>query len=247
MEYTKKNMINENESDSQMILEDMPEEERFFKDFTLTEEAPSLNKTFIKIYEEEIPFEIRNEDEEPPNDSIFLKLLFKIHVSEVKNITKIEVTYDKDLFFYYISEIDINIFNKLKESQKLLKRFRDFPELIGNYLDLCINESEKYLGVFNILKDKNAKMEIFENLDYKFADILTLNFNKCTDELEIRKQIIYRYNSLRNIYNMAKKRATIINKVLKDSAPNLIPKIKNEISKVKIDIAIRNKPLFKYS
>ena len=90
-------------------------------------------------------------------------------------------------------------------------------------------------------------MEIFKNLDYKFADILTLNFNKCTDELEIRKQIIYRYNSLRNIYNMAKKRAIIINKVLKDSAPNLIPKIKNEISKVKIDTFIRNKPLFKYS
>ena len=252
MKNYKKKFINDNENQnkSQTMLEEMTDEEEFFKDFStqeIEEKDPSLNDNYIKMYQEEIPFELRIEDEEPPNDSIFLKLLFKILINVKNNVAKIEITYDKDLFFYYITEIDINIFNKLKESQKLKKNFNNFPDLVGNYLDLCMNEPEKYLGVLNILKDKNAKLEIFENLNYKFAEILILNFIKCTDQFEIRKQIIYRYISLKNMYNVAKKKAISINKVLKETEPDLIPKIKEEVSKVKIDTAIRIQPLFKDS
>ena len=141
MENSKKKFINDNENQnkSQTMLEEMTDEEEFFKDFStqeIEEKDPSLNDNYIKMYQEEIPFELRIEDEEPPNDSIFLKLLFKILINVKNNVAKIEITYDKDLFFYYITEIDINIFNKLKESQKLLKKFSNFPDLVGNYLDL---------------------------------------------------------------------------------------------------------------
>lgn len=245
MQYTQKTPTEGN--DSETILEEMSKEEKFFKYIEITEfdkKDPSLLGQYFNVYEEEIPFELRIEDGIPPDDSIFVKLLFKILINVKNNIVKIEVFYNKDLFFYYKAEINLETFYKLKESQKLLQHFQTFPDLIGKYLDLCMNETERYLGVFNIYKDKSAKMEIIENLNYKFAQILMINFVRCTNDLDIRRQIIFRYNSLKKMYNIAKNRINIINSVLKENNSKLIPEIKNEVSKVKIDTVIRNKPLY---
>ena len=46
---------------------DMPEDEKFFKDLTnedIDMRDPSLGKDLLKIYEEEVPFEIREDKEE---------------------------------------------------------------------------------------------------------------------------------------------------------------------------------------
>ena len=46
---------------------EMPEEEKFFKDLTnqdIDMKDPSLGKDLMKIYEEEVPFEIREDTEE---------------------------------------------------------------------------------------------------------------------------------------------------------------------------------------
>ena len=72
---------------------------------------------------------------------------------------------------------------------------------------------------------------------------MSLNFALCTDDFEIRKQVIYRYNLIKQMYNNAIKRVKIVNRVLKENESELIPEIKNEISKIKIDANIRSKPL----
>ena len=231
------------------MTEDMPEDEKFFNVFTneeIDQKDPSLDGEYIKFYEEEIPFELRIEGKKPPNDSIFVKLIFKILIDSLDDNfskVKLEIVCDKDLFFYYSTEIDLDVFNKYKMKQKLLNKFEDFPDLLAKYLDLCINEPKNYLLVFNVKKNKSAIMELNENLNIKCAEVLNLNFSPVTNDDIIRKQIIYRYKSLKTILNIVKERANIINDVLNESDPELIPVVKKKVSKIKIDTNIRDKLL----
>ena len=231
------------------MAEDMPDDEKFFNVFfneEIDQKDPSLEGEYIKFYEEEIPFELRIEGKKPPNDSIFVKLIFKILIDSLDDNfskVKLEIVCDKDLFFYYSTEIDLDVFNKYKMKQKLLNKFVDFPDLLAKYLDLCINEPKNYLLVFNVNKNKSAIMELNENLTIKCAEVLNLNFSPVTNDDIIRKQIIYRYKSMKAIFNTVKERANIINDVLNERDPELIPEVKKRVSKIKIDTNIRDKLL----
>ena len=217
---------------------DMPEEERFFKDFTnqdIDYNDPSLGDKLLKIYEEEVPFEIRIEDENlSGNDkSVFQSLLCKIFVTDEtaeQSYTKIEIANDKDLFFYYSSEINPQLFEEIKENQKLTCNFSNFSDILIKYLDFCIKDQKGYLAVFYIKTDKKAKMELFENLEYKFGELINIDFVPSSDDL-IREQISYRYNSMRAVHEITQSRIEIINNVLKDYDPQLINEVKTEINK----------------
>ena len=243
------NEFSQPQNNDPKMAEDMPEDEKFFNVFyneEIDQKDPSLDGEYIKFYEEEIPFELRIEGKKPPNDSMFVKLIFKILIDSLDDNfskVKLEIVCDKDLFFYYSTEIDLDVFNKYKMKQKLLNKFVDFPDLLAKYLDLCINEPKNYLLVFNVKKNKNAIMELNENLNIKCAEVLSLNFSPVTNDDIIRKQIIYRYKSMKAIFNIVKERANIINDVLNERDPELIPEIKKRISKIKIDTNIRDKLL----
>ena len=229
--------------------EDMPDDEKFFNIFyneEIDQKDPSLEGEYIKYYEEEIPFELRIEGKKSPNDSTFVNLIVKILIDSLDdNFTKVklEIVCDKDLFFYYSTVINIDVFNKYKMKQKLLNKFIDFPDLLAKYLDFCINEPKNYLLVFSVKKNKSAVMELYENLSIKCAEVLNLNFSPVTNDDTIRKQIIYRYKSMKTILNIVKERAKIINDVLNESDPELIPEVKKRVSKIKIDTNIRDKLL----
>ena len=112
--------------------EEMPEEEKFFKDFNNEEidnRDPSLQNNYIKIYEEEV--EIRVEKEEFSQDSIFESLLCKILCAEEmdqSSTIRIEIACDKDLYFYYTCDVNSDLFEKIKQSQELTCNFHDFSD-----------------------------------------------------------------------------------------------------------------------
>ena len=229
--------------------EKIPDDDKFFNIFyneEIDQKDPSLEGEYIKFYEEEIPFELRIEGKKPPKDSIFVNLIFKILIDSLDDNfskVKLEIVCDKDLFFYYSTVINIEVFDKYKMKQKLLNKFIDFPDLLAKYLDFCINDPKNYLLVFSVKKNKSAVMELYENLSIKCAEVLNLNFSPVTNDDIIRKEIIYRYKSMKTIFNIVKERANIINDVLNESDPELIPLVKKSISKIKIDTNIRDKLL----
>lgn len=253
-EYSNNNVVPSHElnlqggSEEEEAVEMTPEEERFFNDFTdqeIDNYDPSLGEELIKIYEEEIPFEIRIESDELMEKSIFESLLCKILVSdEMSNDfkMKIEICSNKDLYFYYTTEMDGKLFEKIKQGQKLTCDFNKFPDLLIKYLDLCISDTKTFLAVLTIQKDKNAKMELFENLQYKFGELINISFIPASNDI-IKKQISYRYNAMRAVQDMVQNRIDIINGVLKDFDPELITEVKKAISKIKIDSVIRDQPL----
>ena len=218
---------------------EMTEEERFFKDFTnqdIDNKDPSLGDYLIKIYEEEIPFEVRylgdnfSEKDRSVFTSLICKILMTDEMSEKIDI-KIEIANDNDLLFYYTADITTEIFEKLKEEQKLTCNFTNFSDLLIKNFDLCINNKKTYLAVLNVQKNKNAIMELMENLEYKSVDLISLFFVPASKDL-IEKQISYRYNSLRAMDEIMQNRIEIVNGVLKDYDPQLITEIKKEIEKI---------------
>ena len=221
--------MNQDEDDPvKKFFEDFNNEDIDFKD-------PSLDDQLVKIYEEEVPFEIRTEDENLSENekSIFQNLVCKIFSTDesIEQINvKIEIANDKNLFFYYSCEIDSALFDEIKENQKLTCNFNDFPELLIKYFDFCIKEQKSYLAVMNIKSDKKAVMELLENLEYKFVELININFVPASDDL-IREQISYRYNSMRATHEITQSRIEIINGVLKDHDPQLITEVKKEIDK----------------
>lgn len=217
---------------------ELPEEERFFKDFTdmdIDNMDPSLEQNLIKIYEEDIPFEIRYDEEENKKNN-FQSLLCKIFMTDEytsKVNIKIELASNKDLFFYYTTQINSESFGKIKEEQKLTCEFKDLSDIFIKYLDLCINKKNAFLAVLNIKKEK-AVLELYENFEFKCGELINLDFFPVSESL-IRKQIIYRYNAMRATQDIIQNRINIINDVLKDVDPPLISEVKNEILNQKID------------
>ena len=224
--------------------------QKFFEDFSNQDidfKDPSIEDQLVKIYEEEVPFEIRTEDENlSDNDkSIFQNLLCKIFATEdsiEQTNIKIEIANDKNLFFYYSCQIDSDLFEEIKENQKLTCTFNDFSDLLIKYFDICIKDQKAYLAVLNIKSDKKAVMELMENLEYKFVELINLNFVPASDDL-IREQISYRYNSMRAVHEITQSRIEIINGVLKDHDPQLIDEVKREISKVNKDNGIKSRSI----
>lgn len=218
--------------------EEEPEEERFFKDFTnqdIDNNDPSLGNNLIKIYEEDVPFEIRYNEENLSEDTNnnFQSLLCKIFVSEQymdNKYIKIEIASNKDLFFYYIAEINTKLFANLKEEQKLICEFSNFSDILIKYFDFCINNTKQYLAVLYIEKENKANLALMENFDFKCAELLKLNLVLAQNSL-IRNQIIYRYNAMRATEDITQNRINIINEVLKDVDPQLILEVKDEITK----------------
>lgn len=229
---------------SQVPQEEMNEGEKFFKDFNnqeIDERDPSLGKNLIKIYEEEVPFELRYEEEEK---SVFQPLLCKILTTDemIEQINiKIEIGSYNDLFFYYTTEVNSQLFEKIKEEQKLTCTYNNFSDLLIKYFDYCVNEQKSYLAVLNISKDKKVSMELLENLEYKCVELIKLNFELASEEL-IKEQIKYRYNSMRALEDIVENRIDIINGVLKDLDPPLILEVKREILGLKLDnFSVNNK------
>ena len=228
--------------------EELPEEERFFKDFTnkdIDDMDPSLGKDLIKIYEEEVPFEIRYEDEEISKTGTFESLLCKIltcdDINQIPH-TLIEIACDKDLFFYYSSEINSDLFENIKKSQNLTCNFNTFPDLLIKFFDSCIQDTKNFLAVFTLNKDGLAKMELFENLQHKFGELISLNFKPVSDDM-IRQQITYRYNAMRATNEIVEERIDIVNNVLKDLDPQLSLEVQKDTSKIKVESFIRDKSL----
>ena len=222
---------------SQIPPEEMTDEEKFFKDFNnqeIDERDPSLGKNLIKIYEEEVPFELRYEDKEK---SVFQPLLCKIFSTDetIEQINiKVEIGSYNDLYFYYSTEINSQLFEKIKEEQKLTCTYNNFSDLLIKYFDFCINNQKIYLAVLNLNKDKKVSMELMENLEYKSVQLIKLYFEPASEEL-IKEQIKYRYNSMRALEDIVENRIDIINGVLKDFDPPLISEVKREILGLKLD------------
>jgi len=89
-------------------------------------------------------------------------------------------------------------------------------------------------------KEGSARLDFIQNIEYKFIELLSLEFYNSPDDT-VRKQISYRYNSLKSKLNLTQDRITTINNMVKLKNPSLLLQIQ------KTPLKLNNSQIYKNS
>jgi len=139
-------------------------------------------------------------------------------------IVKIEFTSESDLFFHYTSIVDEMGFQKLREEQKLNVEFAGLLGLVIKMFNSCQKEPHNYFAVFFMQKDGMAKLDFIQNMEYKFLELLSLEFIASSEEI-IRQSIGFRYSLLKAKSQIMQNRLKDISAILKLKNPSLLLQI----------------------
>ena len=189
---------------------------------------PSLSEGHKLLYNREVPFELRLEDNDGPQEvasfeSIRCKVLTAGEENNIIQI-RIELSCENDLFFHFTSDIDEETYKVMQENQKLTVNFNEFYNLVKRLFNNCVNEPQSYISVFIMQKEGTGRLDFIQNIEYKFIELLSIDFVNSPDDT-VRKQIGYRYNALRTKMEMMQERIVAINNIIKIKNPSLLHKI----------------------
>ena len=201
---------------------------------------PSLSEGHKLIYNREVPFELRLEDTDGPQEvasfeSIGCKVLIAGEENNISQI-RIELSCENDLFFHFTSDIDEETYKLMQENQKLTVNFGEFSNLLKRLFNICINEPQSYISVFIMQKEGTGRLDFIQNIEYKFIELLSVDFVNSPDDT-VRKQIGFRYNALRTKMEMMQERIMAINNIIKIKNPSLL----NQINKTPGKFNMSNK------
>lgn len=198
-------------------------------DFSEIEEKdPSLSEGHHLLYDREVPFELRLEDSNGPQDvasfeAIRAKILLGGDESNPSQI-RIELSCENDLFFHFTSDVDEEVFKAMQDNQKLCINFNEYANLAKKMFNNCINEPQSYLAVFIMQKEGTARLDFIQNIEYKFIELLSVDFVNSPDDT-VRKQIAYRYNAIRKKLELMQERINTISNIVKLKNPSLLLQI----------------------
>ena len=204
---------------------------------------PSLSEGHKLLYNREVPFELRLEDNDGPQEvasfeSIRCKVLTAGEENNIIQI-RIELSCENDLFFHFTSDIDEETYKIMQENQKLTVNFKEFSNLLKRLFNNCVNEPQSYISVFIMQKEGTGRLDFIQNIEYKFIELLSIDFVNSPDDT-VRKQIGYRYNALRTKMEMMQERIVEINNIIKIKNPSLL----HQINKTPFKFNLNNKSTY---
>ena len=204
---------------------------------------PSLSEGHKLLYNREVPFELRLEDNDGPQEvasfeSIRCKVLTAGEENNIIQI-RIELSCENDLFFHFTSDIDEETYKIMQENQKLTVNFKEFSNLLKRLFNNCVNEPQSYISVFIMQKEGTGRLDFIQNIEYKFIELLSIDFVNSPDDT-VRKQIGYRYNALRTKMEMMQERIVAINNIIKIKNPSLL----HQINKTPFKFNMNNKSTY---
>ena len=119
----------------------------------------------------------------------------------------------------------------MQEHQKLCINFNEYATLTKKMFNNCINEPQSYLAVFIMQKEGTARLDIIQNIEYKFIELLSIDFVNSPDDT-VRKQIAFRYNAVRRKMEMTQDRINMISNMIKVKNPSLLLQIQKVPGKI---------------
>jgi len=196
---------------------------------------PSLSEGHRPLFDKEVPFELRIP--QSANNSADLGTIENIRVKvlllgeeDSPQEFKIQLTSDTDLFFNYMHITDEHHYRELQEEQKFTVNYSEFGAMIIRMMNSAIKQPNVFLCVLMLQKDGTARLDLLQNIDYKFIELLSLDFY-ASGEDSVRQQITYRYNLTRALYNQTQAKLKQISSSLKAKNPSLLMQIQKSIHK----------------
>ena len=199
-------------------------------DFSVIEQMdPSLADGHRLIFDREVPFELRIQDigsgpqEVGTLEAIRVKVFILGDESAPQHV-KVELVSESDLFFHYLHAADQGGFRALQDNQKLMIDYAEYPSILMRMLNSCVKEPHSFLAVFIMHRDGNAHLDFIQNIEYKFIELLSLDFLASSEEM-VRQQITYRYNAIKTKRAMLQGRLQDITAMVKVKNPSLLLQI----------------------
>ena len=207
----------------------------------IEEKDPSLSEGHKLLYDLDVQFELRLEDNNGPQEVgscefIRCKILLN---GEEKNPTqiRIELSCENDLFFHFTSDVDEETFKVMEENQKLKINFSEYSNLLMQLFNNCIKKPEIYIPVFIMQKEGTAKLNFIQNIQYKFIELLSMDFVNSPDDM-VKKQITYRYNIIKSKLELSLNRVKSISNIIKVKNPSLLLQIQK--APIKLNLTTRS-------
>jgi hypothetical protein len=177
----------------------LEDEENAFDFSSLQDFDPSIVDGFRVLYEKEVPTEIRyqGEDQEISQgylETLKMKLLI-VGEEESPSAIRLELSSETDLFFHYIHNIDEMSYQRVRESQKLMVDFADYPNILIKMFNSCIRDPQIYTAVVTVYTSTVGSLNIIQNMEYKLVELVRCALTKSTEET-VQHHITYRYDSL---------------------------------------------------
>eukprot|EP00636_Phaeomonas_parva_P015715 CAMPEP_0118862648 /NCGR_PEP_ID=MMETSP1163-20130328/7776_1 /TAXON_ID=124430 /ORGANISM="Phaeomonas parva, Strain CCMP2877" /LENGTH=171 /DNA_ID=CAMNT_0006796571 /DNA_START=149 /DNA_END=661 /DNA_ORIENTATION=+ len=153
----------------------------------IEEMDPSCAEGFNVIYDREVPFELRvQQNQDGPSqvgtlEAIKVKILLQGDDARPSAV-RIELSSEADLFYHYAHLIDEAGFQVVQEQQKLMVEFADYPNVLIRMLNNCIREPHNHLAVFVMQQDGTARLDFIQNMEYKFVELMSCHFARSSEE-----------------------------------------------------------------
>ena len=75
---------------------------------------------------------------------------------------RLELSSEQDLFFHYSHVLDERTFRAVREEQRLMIEFQDYPNVLARSLNQAIKEPHAHLAVFIMNRDGNARLDFIQ-------------------------------------------------------------------------------------
>jgi Centriolar protein SAS N-terminal len=209
----------------------MADSEGVFDFSPLDELDPSLSDGFHLVYDREVPIEIRQaeggdnstqqgQSQQGVIESIKVKVLI-VGADDSPSSIRVELSSEADLFFYYNHVIDESSYLSIKATQNLIVDFNNYASILIRMLNSCIREPHVYLAVFSLISEQEGKLDLIQNMEYKYVELLSCSFVRSPIEV-VQNQISYRYNSMKQRLSVMQARVHDIVTLVKTKNPSLL-------------------------
>ena len=61
--------------------------------------------------------------------------------------------------------------------------YPDYPNVLVKMLNSCIKEPHSFLAVFIMQRDGTARLDFIQNMEYKFVELLSCDFEASTEDI----------------------------------------------------------------
>jgi hypothetical protein len=102
--------------------------------------------------------------------------------------------------------------------------FLEFPEVLMKMMNSVIKEPKTFLVVLSLAVDGSGKLDFIHNLEYKYVELLSLQFTQSSDDM-VQRQITFRYNSLKQKLAVMQSRLHDVSNMVKAKNPSLLLQI----------------------
>lgn len=105
--------------------------------------------------------------------------------------------------------------------------FSEYANVLCRVLNQTIKDPHTYLAVFVMHREGHARMDIIENVAFRFIELISCDFARTSEDVT-RQHIAYRYNSLKSRLAMMQARLQDVQKLVQAKNPSLLVQIQKQ-------------------